>query len=114
MYALFVSLLFFFNDTATTEIYTLSLHDALPISTPKIKKVTPDEGRTGDKVTIAGEHFGEPGCVSMVSFGPGGAAKFTQVDDRTITVTVPDGKKGMELLTVTGFTGEDSKPFLRK
>src|SRR5258708_36276541 len=29
----FVSLFFFFfNDTATTEIYTLSLHDALPIS----------------------------------------------------------------------------------
>src|SRR3712207_7257474 len=26
------SVLFFFNDTATTEIYTLSLHDALPIS----------------------------------------------------------------------------------
>src|SRR2546426_7361193 len=26
------SFLFFFNDTATTEIYTLSLHDALPIS----------------------------------------------------------------------------------
>src|SRR6266704_6144751 len=26
-------LFFFFNDTATTEIYTLSLHDALPIST---------------------------------------------------------------------------------
>src|SRR2546430_12534216 len=25
---------FFFNDTATTEIYTLSLHDALPISWP--------------------------------------------------------------------------------
>src|SRR2546427_5562197 len=27
-------MLFFFNDTATTEIYTLSLHDALPISPP--------------------------------------------------------------------------------
>src|SRR5260370_36104369 len=27
-----VSTFFFFNDTATTEIYTLSLHDALPIS----------------------------------------------------------------------------------
>src|SRR3712207_7862845 len=27
-----VDLSFFFNDTATTEIYTLSLHDALPIS----------------------------------------------------------------------------------
>src|ERR1039457_7685855 len=31
--ALFLALFFlFFNDTATTEIYTLSLHDALPIS----------------------------------------------------------------------------------
>src|SRR3712207_9574537 len=29
--AYYCSLLFFFNDTATTEIYTLSLHDALPI-----------------------------------------------------------------------------------
>src|SRR5260221_13734698 len=28
---LLVSSFFFFNDTATTEIYTLSLHDALPI-----------------------------------------------------------------------------------
>src|SRR2546423_14997553 len=27
--------LFFFNDTATTEIYTLSLHDALPICSPQ-------------------------------------------------------------------------------
>src|SRR5207249_11991044 len=27
----FLSLSFFFNDTATTELYTLSLHDALPI-----------------------------------------------------------------------------------
>src|SRR2546428_6082195 len=29
------SLFFFFNDTATTEIYTLSLHDALPIWDPR-------------------------------------------------------------------------------
>src|SRR3989442_11234695 len=29
-----ISIFFFFNDTATTEIYTLSLHDALPISGP--------------------------------------------------------------------------------
>src|SRR2546427_4973963 len=27
-----LDIIFFFNDTATTEIYTLSLHDALPIS----------------------------------------------------------------------------------
>src|SRR2546430_16606630 len=31
IYGLLVFIFFFFNDTATTEIYTLSLHDALPI-----------------------------------------------------------------------------------
>src|SRR3712207_8028202 len=35
--------LFFFNDTATTEIYTLSLHDALPISprSPRASRTPP-------------------------------------------------------------------------
>src|SRR3712207_8576953 len=32
---------FFFNDTATTEIYTLSLHDALPISAPFVLGLFP-------------------------------------------------------------------------
>src|SRR6266700_8367350 len=36
---LFTPLFFFFNDTATTEIYTLSLHDALPIS-PRRKRAS--------------------------------------------------------------------------
>src|SRR5215217_9677713 len=36
MYAIsFIFFFFFFNDTATTEIYTLSLHDALPITAPR-------------------------------------------------------------------------------
>src|SRR3712207_8691949 len=30
-------LFFFFNDTATTEIYSLSLHDAIPISTGDVR-----------------------------------------------------------------------------
>src|SRR5437870_8262486 len=34
---------FFFNDTATTEIYTLSLHDALPISGADFRR--PDGAR---------------------------------------------------------------------
>src|SRR3712207_2960909 len=38
---------FFFNDTATTEIYTLSLHDALPISL-----------RPGGKIVISGATSG--------------------------------------------------------
>src|SRR2546422_4621532 len=39
---------FFFNDTATTEIYTLSLHDALPISgrAPALHR-PPDRAQTG-------------------------------------------------------------------
>src|SRR3712207_7259134 len=45
--------IFFFNDTATTEIYTLSLHDALPISrdaactTPLYTSCTPVQVRPG-------------------------------------------------------------------
>jgi hypothetical protein len=102
------------NKAKASESPRLTKGRSCSGAVPTIKKIMPDEGKTGDKVTIVGEHFGEPGCVSMVSFGPGGAAKFTQVDDRMITVMVPEGKKGIELLTVTGFTGEDSKPFLRK
>src|SRR2546422_4512357 len=42
---------FFFNDTATTEIYTLSLHDALPISV----RADPDRVRAGGQVTAVDE-----------------------------------------------------------
>src|SRR3712207_2519242 len=34
---MYIFIFFFFNDTATTEIYTLSLHDALPISINEIQ-----------------------------------------------------------------------------
>src|SRR5579872_7562466 len=39
IYFIFHLFFFFFNDTATTEIYTLSLHDALPIWRQKIAGV---------------------------------------------------------------------------
>src|SRR5260221_10776303 len=39
-------IIFFFNDTATTEIYTLSLHDALPISGPIARGAGFLRGRT--------------------------------------------------------------------
>src|SRR2546429_7185996 len=39
---------FFFNDTATTEIYTLSLHDALPISSGnRIRRATKSARQIG-------------------------------------------------------------------
>src|SRR2546430_11372146 len=49
---------FFFNDTATTEIYTLSLHDALPISAAlgtlrmgdRITAINGDTVRTWDEI----------------------------------------------------------------
>src|SRR2546421_4336382 len=45
-------LFFFFNDTATTEIYTLSLHDALPIL-------------VGPLLRAAGVYHAEPQLVAM-------------------------------------------------
>src|SRR2546425_4590860 len=41
------SAFFFFNDTATTEIYTLSLHDALPIFAQPHGMVLRDRARSG-------------------------------------------------------------------
>src|SRR5256885_10099149 len=48
----FFFIFFFFNDTATTEIYTLSLHDALPISHQRPSSCPP-EGCT--QVEVRGE-----------------------------------------------------------
>src|SRR5256886_3458935 len=51
---------FFFNDTATTEIYTLSLHDALPISLERLAQHD-EQQANGDAV----EHpRGDHGCFS--------------------------------------------------
>src|SRR2546428_8238035 len=51
---------FFFNDTATTEIYTLSLHDALPIcyATEGLAKIDVCRGRLAQKeVWVANYYF---------------------------------------------------------
>src|SRR5438093_10233744 len=73
---------FFFNDTATTEIYTLSLHDALPISVPpevvsglRVPVQSPGRRRSGEsgrgrsassppagRSGNAGRATGEAGC----------------------------------------------------
>src|SRR3712207_7549242 len=59
-----MSCFFFFNDTATTEIYTLSLHDALPISYPNGTQALRDVS-----LTIPQGMFG--------LLGPNGAGKST-------------------------------------
>src|SRR3712207_8562972 len=45
---------FFFNDTATTEIYTLSLHDALPICTDGTIIISNSQSKL--EVLFAGKH----------------------------------------------------------
>src|SRR5215212_12078816 len=57
---LFFFFFFFFNDTATTEIYTLSLHDALPISSAPGRSRSPGwHGRSGLRSTRSEEHTSE-------------------------------------------------------
>ena len=51
---------FFFNDTATTEIYTLSLHDALPISMwkhrPAVSVICTSKSRTSLHAKLTPTH----------------------------------------------------------
>src|SRR3712207_7904018 len=62
---------FFFNDTATTEIYTLSLHDALPISDagPVVSRVIGVMLRSGHRMLHQGSRsnvVAGAGCVFRV------------------------------------------------
>src|SRR5437763_11431986 len=63
--------LFFFNDTAHTEIYTLSLHDALPILT--VGKSRPDKRRTSSRSWSASPSASTARaarCVTPATVGP--------------------------------------------
>src|SRR3712207_8347703 len=51
-----ITLFFFFNDTATTEIYTLSLHDALPISAAALPPPDPSRNRAGSGDVVGEQH----------------------------------------------------------
>src|SRR2546426_9149824 len=53
-----IIMFFFFNDTATTEIYTLSLHDALPISA--------DE-QIGNLIADVMDRVGKDGVITVES-----------------------------------------------
>src|SRR2546426_8744237 len=78
-------LFFFFNDTATTEIYTLSLHDALPIyqSAPAGTAVA-----TPPEVLVRDQH-GNPVPGVSVTFGV--AAGGGSVNPTSPLTTGPDG-----------------------
>src|SRR3712207_7043860 len=77
---MYVRCMFFFNDTATTEIYTLSLHDALPIYV----------------ATIAGEKAGiiKPDSIAVLAHQPAGALE--ALVRRAIEVDATVAREGTE------------------
>src|SRR2546426_2743559 len=70
---------FFFNDTATTEIYTLSLHDALPIFTGSVRPVSGLEAR----LTAARA----AGIRSVVLSGRSGDRKSTRLSSSHLVIS---------------------------
>jgi len=93
---------FFFNDTATTEIYTLSLHDALPIfMTEKeggsdVGKLTTTARREGDHWRLTGEKWfcsNADAKIAMMLARPEGA---------------PDGTRGVGLFLLPRFLDDGS------
>src|SRR5689334_23508950 len=70
---LYIDFLFFFNDAATTEIYTLSLHDALPISA--IEKTVAGLLK-GNQPKLAAFGLAEGG-VALTSLQPGRSEEHT-------------------------------------
>src|SRR5215204_2327835 len=93
---------FFFNDTATTEIYTLSLHDALPIRESVVMSLT---ACIGPEINLLGETPDH--CHQLVMEQPilrnSELEKLRQVDHsvfeaRSIDMTWPveSGEDGME------------------
>src|SRR5947199_7396504 len=56
---LFLFFFFFFNDTATTEIYTLSLHDALPISSHASRRRRQEQPFANAMTVRSAMSFGE-------------------------------------------------------
>src|SRR5579863_4077479 len=93
---------FFFNDTATTEIYTLSLHDALPISSPgyvprahrcpALRQELPVAGRGGGGARRA---HGDPHRC-LLPLGSGGDRRCADDRDRVrraqpLHAATPDG-----------------------
>ncbi len=67
---------------------------------PKILKVTPDEVKPGQKITIKGENFGSKRCFQQVSFGRAKTKRFKYVNDTTITATVPRLRPGLTKVNI--------------
>src|SRR5688572_31238971 len=75
MMALTTYFFFFFNDTATTEIYTLSLHDALPILAGLGKIRLPVPGVVATRPVVHRQLVDRPRHQHPAPDNPGGAGR---------------------------------------
>src|SRR6266487_139708 len=99
---LFLPLFFFFNDTATTEIYTLSLHDALPISRAEARAHEPVQhhATSGLPAREVGwlepnrrvQHSGQP-VHDHASEGDAGSATTVHTDRGAVYRQIPAGRR---------------------
>src|SRR3989454_9834306 len=97
----YLSVFFFFNDTATTEIYTLSLHDALPICPecvggaknqevrtqlgPRGPRMLARESTNGSQVLLAGLGYGTSKSTRAPGTRPGPFAPTKLVRSRHVS-----------------------------
>src|SRR5256886_17138299 len=98
---------FFFNDTATTEIYTLSLHDALPISPIPFD-------RDGARDVIYHQHVGvyaytREALDRWVRLAPAPEERWERLGPAAAALARDPHRGGV----VSGGVGEDSKEALR-
>src|ERR1039457_3763296 len=94
---------FFFNDTATTEIYTLSLHDALPILSPSLPG-RPNPALPLACVTASGDAVhGQTGDLQLLSMFVRRKVPRIRPDElhADIMPAPPDGDSGSSLLSGT-------------
>src|SRR5687767_15620119 len=73
---------FFFHDTATTEIYTLSLHDALPILRCGQQKEAGDRQPENDEQR-EGDHGRSPAAASAALRSSSNACRFGRSEEHT-------------------------------
>src|SRR3989441_1155895 len=97
LFSLPTPFLFFFNDTATTEIYTLSLHDALPISI----------GASPTSLSFAATQGGAnpPNQTVSLSNTGGGTLSWSASDNAAWLTLTPASGTGNATVTLTAATG---------
>src|SRR5258708_34536604 len=105
--ALYTLSFFFFNDTATTEIYTLSLHDALPILA--LMAVAMCGGAVLSGCTGFATSNGNPTPLATVQISPAAITFSNVATGQKATQTATLTNTGQESVTVSGLSGTSSQ-----